>query len=172
MISYLEDKKKTTMITDLLTSELLLKLEVHAKTKLRGINSIDPLDVVQEAITRILEKKRKWSAESGINFEAFAMKTVQSIASQERAKLIHTSNTENLEIGTFSEPMQDYDKAAIEKHLRAMDADQLEMDILECWYDRITKPQDIEDLLNVDLPSIKNAKKRLCRKLVKLRENL
>lgn len=159
------------------------KLESYAYYKISNMNlSIEPIDIVSDVLLSLLveNKGRNWDKKKYPVFDKFLFYCIRS----------HISNTYNTnknrikaEVGFsdsyLSNPEIDSNELDLEsakelslKYLRETNATIHEEFILECWFEGVTKPQEIAEYLEISETEVGNGVKRLIRKLAKIQEKL
>lgn len=155
-----------------------------SKVDWAGPGGTGPDDVALEALTSIIEGKRKYDPEKHGEFTNFLRSVVDSLVSHlaEKAKKHRTGRmpvAQSADTGELVEialPGGDPDPAEVcatrdvievAKQVVAADVedDPLAVQILECMEADITKPAEMAEALGVDIKDINNAQKRLRRKL-------
>lgn len=141
----------------------------------RGVYGKTFKDYVHDAITLCIEEKRRWPKD--IKKEQYYITTIRSLISNQIRKHIMTLSvdaTEEEVLAKHYESMNvSFDVAKIKRFIcNKLGSDQICIDIFDCWSEGIHKPAEIRELYGYTDSEYNNAKKRLDRVLVDMRNHL
>jgi len=178
-------------------NELLDRMENYVRTRFynkseRERRGFDYFDFCSNIIVKACTDVRNWDKEK-ISFDEFIFGALKSDLfnhfRKQRDKedekgtlnqidqeiyLIEVNDFIVLdELNTKEEPpdidFEEISKDTI-KSLKEQGADELEIEVFECWLAGYYKPKEIAELCNTDTTEINNTVKRLSRKTIKLKE--
>lgn len=152
-----------------------------------GPSGASPQDIAQEAITSILEGKRKYNREAYSGFYHFLKSIVDSKISHlcesvknEKVKIVSISQRaadndtyEDMEFESKeTNPAKTYINEDVANNVKELLAkefidDEIVNGILDCVEADIMKPANMAEIMDVDIKEIYNAKKRLRRTIIK-----
>jgi DNA-directed RNA polymerase specialized sigma24 family protein len=152
---------------------------------------LEPVDFVFQLFEKILTGIKNWPSDR-VDFETFIFKSLQNEVWQHYQKLKRKNKEADDKDGVDESYLLDipviveevgYENTIIEeidypknkddfiKLLKESGATEMEFWIFECWCDGISKPQEISDLLEIDIKTIYNAIKRLHKRRKKILQN-
>jgi DNA-directed RNA polymerase specialized sigma24 family protein len=150
-------------------------LYAHDQLKWYGIKDLqglEPLDIVQEVILKVAEGYRDWG-KAKCTFPEFLFGCLKSHLSafRKRFKTRFINEVPDTPSKNYAGDQSSI-KALAFATLKADGADELELQIFECFTDGLNKPLEIATELNIDVTIINNGIKRLRRKLINVRVNI
>ena len=177
---------------------ILPRIIKYAKAKVKkfqalGIPSLDPEDLVHEAILRAFSARREWNQERYPDVGSFLKSIISSLCSHE---LSHYKRFRHYRFGAFEEATQDpleaeasqvepvasrspnpeevivqeqRAKEIIEKISQLQEDDEEVQMVLLCAEEGISKPRDIAEQTGYEIKRVYNILRRLRRNLEKLR---
>lgn len=165
--------------------KIIFKLERYAHNRINGMNlSVKAIDVVSDILLSIQEdyEGRLWNKTKYPKFERFLFEAVRSHISNSYDKHKNRQEAETGHLYSYQpasyqmEVLDEIDLQSAKKEALAcvaeLGGDAEEECILECWFDGITKPQEIAEFLGVPVEVIYNATKRLNRKVPQIQKRL
>ena len=189
-------------LTDQQWTELVERLTLYADSKLRKLTwrgvpyqrggqvlgAASGADFAAEAIESVLDGSRKWNKTTEPDFMGFMMNVIDSKVSHlvereenKQSRRIDTSDREKEpafyakgkekpadQIVANEEQKQRIRTAVIKE----LDGDEMAESLFDCYEADLTKPQEISELLDVEVKDVNNAKKRLARAADKAFEKL
>lgn len=157
-------------------------------TNKANYEGLEPVDFVFQLFEKILSGIKNWPSDR-VDFETFIFKSLQNEVWQHYKKLKRkrkkSEDSKNLEetylldipvivneVGCENTIIENIDypknKDDFISLLEESGATEMEIWIFECWCDGIFKPQEISELLEVDIKIIYNAMKRLHKRRKKI----
>jgi len=176
------DHKIAKLLEQVDFSELIDRMEVYARLKLKGqtekdLEGQDILDFVFTVIEKSLRNVRNWDKETCPSFDRFLFGCLKSeISDFYRRKKNRGQNVDSshlLNISQSPKGGKSIDNEIIKSEtissLERYGADENEIMVFECWTEGTLKPSEIAEILELEVPEIYNIKKRLIKKLSKVK---
>lgn len=148
---------------------------VYGRIKTIGVKDLEgktPEDFVGEVLMKVAEGERDWS-KAKCSFKDFLFGCLKSHLHNffKSFEQKYEEELPGIESGTISENESELKQIVIQK-LKAEGADQVEIDVFECWIEGMDKPAEIAELLEKNVKEIYNITKRLERKIPKLQTQI
>lgn len=178
-------------------NELLDRMENYVRTRFynkseKERRGFDYFDFCSNVLVKVCTGVRNWDKEK-VSFEEFIFGSLKSDLFNHFRKQKNKENQKEIlnsidkeiylievndfivldELETKEEPPDiDFEEISKDtlKSLKEQGADELEIEVFECWLAGYYKPKEIAELCNTDTTEINNTVKRLSRKTIKLKE--